>query len=341
MRPNTFLQLFSIATFFGCVPRQENEVVVYCSTDREYASPILDAFDRTQNAASVSSQFDVESSKTLGLATRIFQERVKTRCDVFWSGEVLHTIRLQKAGLLERRSWKLPEDWPVSFAAKDGSWVGLGARGRVLLVNQKNLSDPILWPKHVSELSDKRWKGRCGIAKPLYGTTATHMAVLANQGIGESLERGDFEGWLLLVKQNAVVLSGNKQVAMAVASGELDWGLTDTDDAEIEISNGHSVAIVFPDQGTDEPGMLLIPGTVAVLRNAPHPIAADALANYLSSSKTEARLTLGNAAQFALWPGSQKSIPQSTKGMKIMNVDFEEAAELWDGVFQTLQSIFQ
>ncbi len=341
MRAYLLLLTISFAACLGCVPRQENEVVVYCSTDREYASPILDAFHRTENAASVNSQFDVESSKTLGLATRIFQERTKPRCDIFWSGEVLHTIRLQKAGLLERRNWGLPEDWPVGFAAKDGSWVGLGARGRVLLVNRKNLSDPISWPKRVVELSDSRWKGRCGIAKPHYGTTATHMTVLANQGTGVSLNPVDFESWLQNIKQNAVVLSGNKQVAMAVASGELDWGITDTDDAEIEISNGHPVAIVFPDQDADDPGMLLIPGTIAVLHNAPHPIAADALANYLSSSKTEARLTLGNAAQFALWPDSQKSIELSTNGLKIMKVDFEEAAERWDVVFQKLQTIFQ
>ena len=224
----------------------------------------------------MSSQFDVESSKTLGLANRIFQEKAKTRCDVFWSGEVLHTIRLQKAGLLQRRNWKLPENWPKGFAALDGSWVGLGGRGRVLLVNREKLSDSNSWPKRVSELSDERWKGRCGIAKPIYGTTATQMAVFAHQGISESIGPGDFEKWIRSVKQNAVVLSGNKQVAIAVASGELEWGLTDTDDAEIEIANGRQVAIVFPDQGADDRGMLLIPGTVAVLRNAPHPVAADA-----------------------------------------------------------------
>lgn len=331
----------SFATFPGCVPRQENEVVVYCSTDREYATPILNAFHRTENAAQVNSQFDVESSKTLGLATRIFQERAQTRCDVYWSGEILHTIRLQKAGLLARRNWRLPEDWPEGFAAKDGSWVGLGARGRVLLVNRQKLPDPSSWPNSVSELSDERWKGRCGIAKPLYGTTATHMTVLAERAMRESSEAGDFEKWLRNVKRNAVVLGGNKQVAIAVASGELDWGLTDTDDAEIEIANGQPVATVFPDQDGDEIGMLLVPGTVAVLQNAPHPIAANALANYLASSKIESRLTLGNAAQFALWPENDKAIGRTTQRMKIMKVDYEAAAEHWDVVFQMLQAIFQ
>jgi iron(III) transport system substrate-binding protein len=330
-----------IAIVPGCVPRQENEVVVYCSTDREYANPILNAFHRTEDAATVTSQFDIESSKTLGLATRIFQERTQPRCDVFWSGEVLHTIRLQKAGLLERRNWKLPSDWPAGFAASDGSWAGLGARGRVLLINREKLPDVDRWPKKVAELSDERWKGQCGVAKPLYGTTATHMAVLASHALGPSSQPEAFENWLRSVKQNAVILSGNKQVALAVASGELFWGLTDTDDAQIEIANGRPVDIVYPDQGPDDPGVLLIPGTVAVLSNAPHPIAADALADYLVSGKTEARLTLGNAAQFALWPSNEKFIGHSASKLKIMKVDFEKAAANWEELFATLQSIFQ
>ncbi len=326
--------------FSGCVPRKENEVVVYCSTDREYATPILNAFERADGTASVASQFDIESSKTLGLATRLIHERQHTRCDVFWNGEVLHTIRLQRAGLLERRNWQLPSDWPKGFAASDGSWAGLGARARVLLVNHHRLPDKSTWPKHVSELGDDRWKERCGIAKPLYGTTATHMAVLACQGINKSLTAEEFDDWMIAVKMNAVILSGNKQVAQAVAAGEIDWGLTDTDDAEIEIANGHPVSIVIPDQESDDLGVLIIPGTVAVLRNAPHPIAADALANYLVSQKTEARLTLGNAAQFALWPGSEKSIGAVTHGLKVMNVDFEKAAEGWDSLYQKLQAEF-
>ncbi|MDZ4848182.1 MAG: extracellular solute-binding protein [Pirellulaceae bacterium] len=331
--------LFS-AMCFGCVPRQENEVVVYCSTDREYAAPIFDAFERIDGGTKVASQFDVESSKTLGLVTRIMQERERVRCDLFWSGEVMHTIRLQRAGLLKRRNWHLPAEWPSRYAAHDGSWVGLGARARVLLVNREKLIDASAWPKSIAELGDTKWKDQCGLAKPLYGTSATHFAVLAYQGLRSSFSADEFDGWMGKVKENAIVLSGNKQVAQAVASGELAWGLTDTDDAEIEIANGHPVVVVMPDQGDESAGVLLIPGTVAVLQNAPHPLAADALADYLASQKTEQRLTLGNAAQFALWPGSDHSIATVSESVKTMQVDFEKAADGWDELFKKLQAVF-
>ena len=112
----------------GCVSRPENEVVVYTAVDREYAAPILDGFERQFEDLLVSRQFDVESTKTLGLVTRIESESEKPLCDVFWNNEILHTIRLQQAGLLESRKWELPNDWPDGFASSDGTWVGIAAR---------------------------------------------------------------------------------------------------------------------------------------------------------------------------------------------------------------------
>ncbi|MCU0708924.1 MAG: iron transporter, partial [Pirellula sp.] len=82
------------------MPRREDSVVLYCAADREYASPILDAYERDGKGTEVVRQFDVEASKTLGLVTRIEQESANPKCDVFWNNEILHTIRLQQQGLL-------------------------------------------------------------------------------------------------------------------------------------------------------------------------------------------------------------------------------------------------
>ena len=65
------------------------------------------------------------------------------------------------------------------------------------------------------------------------------------------------------IAENAVVQGGNKQVAEKVAAGEFLFGLTDTDDALVEIDAGRPVAVVFPDQGEEKSGALLIPNTLA------------------------------------------------------------------------------
>ena len=155
-----FLLILILACTFvfciGCVPRREESVVLYSAADREYATPILDAFERANTGTEIARQFDVEASKTLGLVTRIERENERPKCDVFWNNELIHTIRLQKQGLLASRRWKVPDSWPKGFKAKDGTWIGFAARARVLLINKKNLHDPASWPKSVLELADKK-----------------------------------------------------------------------------------------------------------------------------------------------------------------------------------------
>ena len=150
--------------FIGCVPQREGSVVLYSASDREYATPILDAYDRNTPGTEIARQFDVEASKTLGLVTRIEQERERPRCDVFWNNEIIHTIRLQKQGLLVSRRWNVPDSWPKRLRAQDGTWIGYAARARVLLINKVKLPDSSTWPTSVLELADIKWHHRCGMA---------------------------------------------------------------------------------------------------------------------------------------------------------------------------------
>lgn len=320
----------------GCISRPEKEVVVYCALDREYSQPILASFERTPDGVPVAPVFDVEASKTVGLVKRLEAEGKRPRCDVFWNNEILHTIRLAKAGLLEKRTWDIPKNWPAQFRAEDGSWVAVAARARVLLINTAKLADQSQWPSTVQELADPKWKGKAGVALPLYGTTATHFTILHLQ-----LGKEKAKQWFENVASSAVVLSGNKQVALAVSSGQLEWGLTDTDDAIIEVERGAPVAIVFPDQQEDQLGSLLLPTTVAVIRNAPHPRAAGQLADRLVSEDIESRLAIADSAQIPLRPGSKINsrlpIPQSIRWAQ---VDYPAAADAWETLQKELQAIF-
>jgi iron(III) transport system substrate-binding protein len=333
----------------GCVPQREKSVVLYSASDREYVTPILDAFERSNPGTEIARQFDVEASKTLGLVTRIQKEKERPRCDVFWNNEIIHTIRLQKQGLLLSRRWKVPDNWPKGFKSKDGTWIGFAARARVLIINKTKLPDPAMWPKSVLELADEKWHHRCGLANPIYGTTATHMAVIAShekqilsQGNTSAAyfnqERSlDWNRWSDAWIENAIVLAGNKQVALAVSSGELDWGLTDTDDAIVEKDSGNPIEIVFPDQAANSFGTLFIPNTISVLQKAPNPAAASLLADYLVSEKVESRLTMGNSAQFPVWPDAKiKSRLAESQESRWAPADFEKAAERWEEVLKDL-----
>jgi len=332
--------MFSVCA--GCVPRLENSVVIYSAADREYAKPILAAFARRQSEIEVVPQFDVESTKTVGLVTRIESESQRPRCDVFWNNEIMHTLRLDKAGLLQPIDWDIPASWPPHLRSPNGTWVGIAARARVLIVNTDLLPEASQRPSSVMDLSDPAWQGKAGFAFPLFGTTATHFAVLTQQ-LGEEQAQAFFRA----AKENAVVLAGNKQVAQAVSSGQLAFGLTDTDDALIEIDSGLPVEIIYPDQEPSQLGTLRIPNTLAVIRGAPHPAAAAALANYLVGEDTEGRLAMGPSGQFPIRPGHpQRSRALATqagaeRSVRWMDANFEAAAERWQTLADELQDIYR
>jgi iron(III) transport system substrate-binding protein len=129
---------------------------------------------------------------------------------------------------------------------------------------------------------------------------------------------------------------------MAVSSGQLKWGLTDTDDAIIELDHKLPVAIVYPDQAPDQPGTLRIPNTIAVLKNAPHPVAAGRLADYLVSPETEDRLAMGDSSQLPISRDSKfppRVLPEEP--IRWMRVDFEAAADQWEEWAAELQQIFR
>ncbi|WP_404306050.1 extracellular solute-binding protein [Neorhodopirellula lusitana] len=328
--------LLACVGLVGCVPRSEKDVVVYSALDEDFAFPMLDAFERKVDYdINVISKFDVESTKTVGLVNQIMAEQDRARCDLFWNNEILHTVRLQKLGLLARHDWQVPKDWPVDMIASDSTWCGFAARARVLLVNTDRLKSAVdsaksgksaVYPSSVSELSDAKWKDDCAIARPLFGTTATHFAVLR-----ELLGREAALAQLQAIADNALVLSGNKQVAQAVSAGRVAWGLTDTDDAMIEKDLGYPVEIVFPDQQPDQLGALRIPNTLAILKNAPHPVAASRLADYLMTPETEDRLAMGRSSQLPISKESKfpPAVLPSTP-VRWMRADFEAAAEGWD-----------
>ena len=318
----------------GCWSSSGSEVIVYTALDAEYSRPIFRDFTAA-SGVEVLPKFDTESTKTVGLAEAIIAERQRPRCDVFWNNEILHTLRLEKLGLLEPYASVVGSEYPAMYRSPSGAWHGFAARARVLIVNTKLLS-PDERPTSVRDFADAKWRGRAAIAKPLFGTTATHAACLF-AAWGDDEARQFFDA----VQQNVQILSGNRQVALAVASGQLAIGLTDTDDAIVELENGQPVAIVYPDQQPGGMGTLFIPNTVAIIRGCPHPAAARQLVDYLLSPKVEERLAAGPSAQIPLHPRARPQTRVETPAtIRAMQVDFAAAGEKWPEVAKYLRDRF-
>jgi iron(III) transport system substrate-binding protein len=225
--------------------------------------------------------------------------------------------------------------FPPSVRSPTGNWHGFAARARVLIVNTNQLAKS-RWPDSILDMTDPQWYDRVGIAKPLFGTTASHAACLFAVW-GDEQASEFFRG----VKRNVKIMAGNKQVARAVATGALAFGLTDTDDAIIELENGMPVAIVYPDQEEGELGTLFIPNTLALMDGAKHPAEAERLVEYLLSPQVERRLAEGASAQIPLNPNVDVELRVETPStIRAMEVDFEAAAAKWESAARFLAEEF-
>ena len=324
-----------LVSLAGCWLPDEEEVVVYAALDREFSEPILNQFAE-DSGVSVLASYDVESTKSVGLTSQIMLEKDRPRCDVFWNNEILHTLRLEEQGLLDVYRSPHADDYPTQFVSSKKHWHGFAARVRVLIVNTDKVAAED-FPDSIYDLTDPKWQGQVAIAKPLAGTTATHAACLF-ASLGEDEAREYFEQ----LKQNAKILSGNKQVAQAVARGEFAYGLTDTDDAYIEKKiNGQPVEIIFPDQDEGQMGALFIPNTLAIIKGGPNPGQARKLVDVLLQAKTEERLAQADSAQFPLHAQATVTSPVAPEtALKKMEIDFHDALDQWDTAMSVMTELF-
>lgn len=270
----------------------DRSVVLYSSVDDAVLRQVVDAFE-DETGITVKLVGDTEATKTFGLVERLLGEKDNPRADVWWSSEPFGTIRLSMQGVLAPYTSKAEDSieggWPSQWRGID--WYGFALRARVIAYNTDALNKDQV-PTTLRELMGRQWEGRIGMAKPQFGTTRGHIATLTAIW-GEQ----QTASWMLKLKRNKVRLfDGNASAVRAVAQGEIDLCLTDTDDVWAAQANDWSVDLVY--ETVDPPavdkmpsfGSLMIPNTVALVAGAPHSDEAGELIDFLLSEKVERML---------------------------------------------------
>jgi len=317
------------------IPDAKRTVVVYTALDRVFSEPIFSEFEKA-TGVKVLAKYDTESTKTIGLVNAIRAEAERPRCDVFWNNEIVGTLRLKNQNLLEQYGPQAAADYPEIFKDPEGYWTVFAARARVLIVNTDIVKQDEM-PDSIFDLADEKWKGKTGIAKPLFGTTATHAACLFAY-LGEKKAQAFFKS----LKDNDIAIeAGNKSCAESVSAGILAFGITDTDDAIIEVEGGKPVTIVYPDSRQGQLGTLFIPNTLAIVKGAPHPEEAKLLIEYLLSPEVEIALAECPSAQIPLGRSVDfKARVRTPEEIKAMDVDFARAAEEFAAAADYIEKYF-
>jgi iron(III) transport system substrate-binding protein len=311
----------------------QKEVVVYTALDQIFTEPILQEFEK-QYGIKVKPIYDIEAVKTTGLVNRLIAEKQNPRCDVFWNNEIIRTIVLKKKGVLAPYVSPAAADIPAQFKDKDGYWAGFAARARVFVVNTDLLKKED-YPSSLKDFTDPKWQGKAAMANPLFGTTATHVSALY-VSMGKESSAAFFNN---LIANKTKIVDGNSVVRDMVASGEVLWGLTDTDDVSVGIIGGLPIQTVLPDQ--NDMGTLLIPNTISLIAGGPHPEEGKLLIDFILSKEIETSLCQSESAQIPLREDVKVAEGRLSKNdISAMQVDFEEMAAVIEESTKTAQDIF-
>jgi iron(III) transport system substrate-binding protein len=241
----------------------------------------------------------------VGLANRLLAERAHPRCDVFWGNEELRTRQLAAKDV---------------FRAKDG-WAAFGYRSRRIVINTNRLSVASA-PHSLLELTNQTWRGKVALAYPQFGTTATHFHAL-RQHWGDAV----WEGWCRALAVNKPFLvDGNSVVVKTVGRGDAWIGLTDSDDISAGQAEGLPVAALSMSGET-----LLIPNTVAVVREAPDPEPAQRLYEFLQRPEVVRQLVAAHALEGA--SAADVSVPTLKVNWEALLRDLETTTAKLNTIF--------
>jgi iron(III) transport system substrate-binding protein len=294
-------------------------VVLYTTADEPLVKSVIDAFT-AETGVEVKVVTDTEATRG-ALAQRLLAEKDRPRADVWWSSEVVGTIKLSEAGVLAPWAAKaeatFPGGWPAHLRPDDRRWYGFAQRARVIAFNTAQLNRERA-PKTLRDLLRPDLKGKVGIANPRFGTTRTHMAYLLKLA-GEA----EFRAWLQALRAHSVqILPSNSAVVQALGRGDIAVGLTDTDDVWAGqrekwpvdllyegVDNAQAIAAIARKPGTGllpSKGTLVLPNTVARVTGSPNAQAGARLAEFLLSERVERMLAESDSRNVPIRPDLAK-----------------------------------
>jgi iron(III) transport system substrate-binding protein len=316
----------------GSGTERARTVTIYVSTDRVFSEPVLQEYER-RSGVQVSPVYDTEETKSTGLTNRLLAEKNRPQADVFWSNEPVRTLVLKLRGVLAPYRSPNVDGIPAALIDPEHFWTGFSARIRVIAYNT-TLVKPEEAPQSVFDLADPRWKGQVAMADPRFGSTSFHVAALYALAGDERMDN-----FFRRLKANGVrIVDGNSAVRDLVARGDVQAGLTDTDDVNVAIEGGQPIGMVLPDR--NGLGVPVMPNMVSLIANAPHVEEGQKLIDYLLSADVERQLAQSEAVQIPLHAGVQgpKNIP-AVNSFKPMTLDYAKAASRVEDVTARLASI--
>ncbi|MCW2668018.1 MAG: iron transporter substrate-binding protein [Frankiales bacterium] len=189
-------------------------LVVYSGRQKALIEPLLKDFTAATGIA-VTPRYGGSAE----LAAQLLEEGERTPAAVFLSQDAGALGALQDQGRLAPLAQEELDKVPARYRSRDGRWVGVSGRSRVVVYNPEQVPAASL-PKSVFDLVKPQYKGKVAYAP----TNASFQSFVTAMRVTVGEERT--RAWLTGFKANEPKpYDGNSQIVDAVNEGQVPMGL--------------------------------------------------------------------------------------------------------------------
>jgi len=192
----------------------DKTITVYSGRNETLVKPVLEAFQQESGIT-----VKVRYGTTAQVAAQLEEEGGKSPADLFFAQDAGALGAVAKEGLFAPLPAEVLDKVPAVYRSKDGLWVGVTGRSRVLAYNPDMVPVADL-PASVLELTGPRWRDRVGVA-PTNGSFQAFVTALRVQH-GDAKAKEFLTG---LKANGAQVRDNNIQIVADVNDGKLATGL--------------------------------------------------------------------------------------------------------------------
>lgn len=283
----SYKYLILIAIILAPAFSAADSLMVYSGRKAKFLKPVMKAFEKKTGI-----KVKLHSAKASGLINRMRLEGAKTRADAFISNDAGSLQIGSDMDLFQKIDPKAIEKIKTNYRAADGTWVGLSARIRVLVVNKKFL-DEAKSIKSIFDLAKPKYRGKVAVTHSANGSFISGITVYAKlAGDKKTLE------FLRGLKANTAgkVYNKHSDIVRDVAAGKKMIGLVNHYYVYRHLAKHKNAAIqiLIPDQGEKDMGVALNITGIAISKYTKKKAAVDKLIEFLLSDEGQSLFALQN-----------------------------------------------
>lgn len=266
------------------------ELTLYNGQHKEIGEAIAKAYE-----AKTGIHVNVRKGSSNQLASQVMEEGERSPADLIYTEESPPLNNLGEKGFLAKTDDSTLNMLPPEYVAKDGSWIGVTARVRVVAYNPKLIDEKDL-PETVLEFAEPQWQGKVGFVPTSGAFQEQAVAIIKLHG------REAAEEWLTGLRAFGKTYTNNMVALKAVENGEI---------ATVLVNNYYWFALQREKGQLDsklhyfsngDAGGLITTSSAAVLKSSKHPREAQALLAYMASEEGQ-RVITQTTAEYPLHKG--------------------------------------